>query len=1040
MTCWTKFLGRTFNDQTLFRDSSVCFCIVLMLIGSTLLLPLESTGQETAAAVSQVGSKAVGQLPGQWPMYRANAARTGYVPGKLADQLHLQWVYHSPLRPRPAWPRSPRMPFDRAYQTVIADGKILFGSSADHTVYALDATTGREIWKFVTDGPVRFAPAVWHDRAFVASDDGYMYALAISDGKLLWKTQGGANDAGILGNQRLINKWPARGGPAVVGEVVYFAAGIWPTDGIYLRALNVRTGKQVWLNDDSGDIYMAQPHGGASAKSGVSAQGYLVVSGNSLFVPTGRAVPAVFHADKGTFAYFHLQKYGHQGGAPTMAVRDFFFNSGTGFNSSSGEKVTALAAGQLAARQDGLVYSNGTNLTAYRWVEVKKPDRKGKLVTSTALEPAWIVKKVTGGAELIAIGDQVISGGPGRVDLVDGRERKISWSATVEGQAYGLAVAAGQLIVSTDEGKIYAFGSAKVKEPATIAKDLEAAPYGANTRYAKLAEAILARSGVQAGYCLDLGCGDGALAYELARRTQLHIYAVEEDPQLVQRAREKLTAAGLYGVRVTVQQRKLAATQYPKYMADLIVSRRTADEGMAVFPRVEAERLQRPYGGKICVGSVDALQLNQRGVLAGSGNWTHQYANAANTLNSDDSLIQGRLSMLWFRDVDFDVPQRHGRAPSPLFDEGRLFHQGIDGIVAVDAYNGRELWRVGIPGLLKAYNGDELMGVSGTNSNFCVHDGSVYLRIDDKCLRLDAATGELRGEFKPPVDENGKATRWGYIACVKGVLYGSVANPDHVVTYRYRARGGDMSRLLTESKSLFAMDAKTGKLLWHYKAEHSIRHNAIALDGEQVCLIDRPLAIFDRDKKPKNKEHPTGKLVAMDAKTGRVIWERKEDVYGTVLAFSKKHKALMMSYQPTRFRLDSEVGGRLSVFDLYEGRPLWEVKAEYQSRPMINGRTIYAQGGAWDLLTGKPQPFNFKRSYGCGILAGSKNMMLFRSATLGYFDLEKNKSIDNYGGMRPGCWVNALPVGGVVLVPDASAGCRCSYLNRAWIALDSQPE
>ena len=107
---------------------------------------------------------------------------------------------------------------------------------------------------------------------------------------------------------------------------------------------------------------------------------------------------------------------------------------------------------------------------------------------------------------------------------------------------------------------------------------------------------------------------------------------------------------------------------------------------------------------------------------------------------------------------------------------------------------------------------------------------------------------------------------------------------------------------------------------------------------------------------------------------------------------------------------------------------------------MINDRTIYAQGGAWDLLTGKPRPFNFQRSYGCGILAGSRNMMLFRSATLGYFDLEKNKSIDNYGGMRPGCWVNALPVGGVVLVPDASAGCRCSYLNRAWMALDSQPD
>ena len=102
---------------------------------------------------------------------------------------------------------------------------------------------------------------------------------------------------------------------------------------------------------------MAQPHGGADAKSGVSAQGYLVLSGKSLFVPTGRAVPAVFHADKGTFAYFHLQKYGHQGGAPTMAVGDMFFNSGTGFSSNSGEKVTQLSSGQLAAFKDGLVYS-----------------------------------------------------------------------------------------------------------------------------------------------------------------------------------------------------------------------------------------------------------------------------------------------------------------------------------------------------------------------------------------------------------------------------------------------------------------------------------------------------------------------------------------------------------------------------------------------------------------------------------------------------------------------------------------------------------
>jgi hypothetical protein len=86
-------------------------------------------------------------------------------------------------------------------------------------------------------------------------------------------------------------------------------------------------------------------------------------------------------------------------------------------------------------------------------------------------------------------------------------------------------------------------------------------------------------------------------------------------------------------------------------------------------------------------------------------------------------------------------------------------------------------------------------------------------------------------------------------------------------------------------------------------------------------------------------------------------------------------------------------------------------------------------------LTGKEQGFALKRSYGCGQLAGSKHMLLFRSATLGYLDLSRGSGVENYGGIRPGCWINALPVGGLVLVPDASAGCACSYQNRSWMAL-----
>jgi outer membrane protein assembly factor BamB len=717
-----------------------------------------------------------------------------------------------------------------------------------------------------------------------------------------------------------------------------------------------------------------------------------------------------------------------------MAVGETFFNNGLGFNSANGEKAITLGAGPLAAIPDGLIRADGKKLEVYRWVDVEQPDRKGQPVRKRSLERAWSVDDITNTTSLIVADDKIVCGANGQVTMIDMTTKNAVWSGKVDGTVYGLAAADGKLLASTDRGLIYCFdGTAEVAswdaqgDPGIVPKTKE--------QYARAAEEIIQLGGISEGYCLDLGCGDGSLACELARRTELQICAVDDDPAMVAAARQKLMAAGIYGVQVTVQQRDLKATDYPQYFANLIVSGRSVDDGGSSLAMAEARRLQRPFGGAICIGRLGKMKVEKRGPLAGAGTWTHQYADAANTLVSDDTLVGGRLSMLWFRDVDFDIPSRHGRAPAPLYDRGRLFHEGNDGIVAVDAYNGHELWRYEIQGLLKAYDGDELMGVAGTGSNCCVGGDSVYVRDGKRCLKLNAATGTLLREFQPPPRPDGQPGTWGYVAWVDNVLYGTVAIDEHVVTYRYRATTGDMSRLLTESHSLFAMDAETGDLIWIYEATDSIRHNAIAIGNGKVFLIDRPMAMFDREKRPQSKEHPSGRLLALDAKTGEQTWADDADIYGTMLAVSEKHHVLLMSYQPTRFRLDSEFGGRMTAFKTKDGQKLWEIKADYASRPMIHDGTIYAQGGAWNLLSGELGTFNFKRSYGCGILAASKNMMLFRSATLGYFDIERNNGVDNYGGIRPGCWVNALPAGGLVLLPDATAGCGCSYLNKAWIAL-----
>ena len=59
-----------------------------------------------------------------WPMYRHDAQRSGYTPEKLPAKLSLLWTYRTRHAPQPAWPRSNRMPLDRAYQPVVAGGLV----------------------------------------------------------------------------------------------------------------------------------------------------------------------------------------------------------------------------------------------------------------------------------------------------------------------------------------------------------------------------------------------------------------------------------------------------------------------------------------------------------------------------------------------------------------------------------------------------------------------------------------------------------------------------------------------------------------------------------------------------------------------------------------------------------------------------------------------------------------------------------------------------------------------------------------------------
>src|ERR1043166_41952 len=293
-----------------------------------------------------------------WPMWRYDAKRTGASPQILAPKLHLQWAREYPPL-KPAWPDQAMMQFDVAYEPVVA-GQLLFINSSRHDcVRCLDTRSGQERWTFFADGPVRFAPVVWESRVYFTSDDGYLYCVEAPTGKEVWKFRGGPGDRKILGNERLISTWPARGAPVIADGTVYFAASIWPFMGVFVHALDARTRNVIWTNDADGSLYIKQPHN-TDSFAGVAPQGPMVVIGNRLLVPGGRSVPACLDRRTGKLLRYQLAENGKRGGGSEVCAQgNLFFNGGAVFELST-EKYVGDFAKQVVLTPD-VVYalSNG---------------------------------------------------------------------------------------------------------------------------------------------------------------------------------------------------------------------------------------------------------------------------------------------------------------------------------------------------------------------------------------------------------------------------------------------------------------------------------------------------------------------------------------------------------------------------------------------------------------------------------------------------------------------------------------------------------
>jgi len=382
---------------------------------------------------------------------------------------------------------------------------------------------------------------------------------------------------------------------------------------------------------------------------------------------------------------------------------------------------------------------------------------------------------------------------------------------------------------------------------------------------------------------------------------------------------------------------------------------------------------------------------------------------------------------------------------APLFKDGRLFVIGNNHHYGIDAYNGTILWERNIPGTRR-------IGVIRDCGHAAVTSDILYIAAGNRCLALDTLTGKTLRTIPVPV-RDGSEQEWGYLATAGNFLYGTAVLPGAartILSYDTIMDGTYFdNKALVTGNALFCVDRRTGVPVWRHEAG-CIINSTIAINDTGVFFMECD-ASADTDNDGRvylsDMRSPTNpRITALDPATGAPAWSRAFGMRFEHVTYASISSGKLLIVGT--FNREDGLYYSLSCLDTNTGRGLWSSEFKYgdiingdhgeqDQHPVIIGNRVYSRPYDFSMSDGSRGTFNLVRgAHGCGTISGSSYYLFGRGGNPRMYDISGNgsESVVLSRVNRPGCFINMIAAGGLVLLPESSSGCTCGYPVQASFA------